>query len=219
MEKNAPEKSISFFHRGKKSQAAVEFALAFPIFLIIVFGIIDFALLFSAWLSVQNIARQAVRYAATGQYDKVKYCADDSLNADLPANGGDGEGNCFEGTNKNKEIDYARLKSTYDEAEKFASYFIFKDSTLVPWLDFTKKGYINITVCSTRDASDPSDGPDYQYNFPKMGDISEGAYGKCMLVSDGSMAEDAGGPGDRVIVGVDFNHPFLTPFINSAWEY
>ena len=212
---SAPPKRFLF--RQKKSQAAVEFALAFPIFLMIVFGIIDFSMLFAAWLTIQNMARQAVRYAATGQYNSVKYCQADSLNADLPANGGDGDGVCFSGPNKNQEIDYARLQSTHDEADKFA-YFIFKDSSLIPWLDITRKGYLLTTVCSTRDTSNPPDAPDFTYQFPHMGGLTEGDYGKCSLVSDGTIKEDAGGPGDRVIVGVDFNHPFLTPFINAAWD-
>ena len=59
-----------FLYRQKKSQAALEFALSFPILLMVVFGIIDFSMLFGAWLSVQNITRQAVRYAETGEYVK-----------------------------------------------------------------------------------------------------------------------------------------------------
>ena len=71
---------ISPFREGKtllagrgRSQGVVEFALAAPILLMLLFAIIDFSLLFSAWLLIQNISRQAVRYAVTGQYDSG-YC-------------------------------------------------------------------------------------------------------------------------------------------------
>ena len=30
-------------------------------------------------------------------------------------------------------------------------------------------------------------------------------------------AEDPGGPGDRVIVSIDFDHPLITPMISSIW--
>ena len=55
-----------FLYRHKKSQAAVEFAISFPILLTILFGIIDFSLLFASWFALQNLVRQAVRFAATG---------------------------------------------------------------------------------------------------------------------------------------------------------
>ena len=61
--------------QGKsRAQALVEFALALPVLLALVFGIIDFALIFQAWLSVENVARQTVRYAVTGEYN-VENCS------------------------------------------------------------------------------------------------------------------------------------------------
>jgi Flp pilus assembly protein TadG len=61
--------------RGKKShsqkrslrergQALVEFALVVPIFLILVFGIVDFGLGLKAWISVTNSAREGARLGA-----------------------------------------------------------------------------------------------------------------------------------------------------------
>ncbi len=55
---------ISFFPKrwrsGKNSlsaQGIVEFALVLPLTLLLVFGVIEFARVFQAWLSVQNGAR------------------------------------------------------------------------------------------------------------------------------------------------------------------
>ncbi len=147
-----------FLYRHQKSQATVEFALAFPVLLVIVFGIIDFSLLFAAWLSVQNMARQAVRFAATGQttFNSVDYVAQSEI------------------------------------------------------------GYVNTVVCSTRDFDDPPDSlPDLVFFPSRQGDLAADAYARCIL--DGAAHEDPGAPNDRVIVAVDFNHPFLTPFINFTW--
>jgi len=48
-------------HRG---QAMTEFALTIPIFLLVVFGIIEFGRLFVAYSSVYAAAREAARYGA-----------------------------------------------------------------------------------------------------------------------------------------------------------
>ena len=72
-----------------KGQTMVEFALALPLLLLLIFGIIEFGLIFAAWLTIENAARQAARYAASGQYN-VAYCAEiaslfDSLPVGNPA--------------------------------------------------------------------------------------------------------------------------------------
>lgn len=61
--------------RSLTAQGMVEFALVLPVLLMLIFGIIEFGRIFQAWLSVQNSARFAVRYAVTGQYD-TNYCDD-----------------------------------------------------------------------------------------------------------------------------------------------
>ena len=52
--------------RSHPGQGMVEFALALPILLMMVFGIIEFGRLLQAWLALENGARFAVRYAVTG---------------------------------------------------------------------------------------------------------------------------------------------------------
>ncbi len=57
-------------HRG---QALLEFALALPVLLVLLFAIIEFGRLMQAWMAIQNAARFGVRYAVTGEYDEL-YC-------------------------------------------------------------------------------------------------------------------------------------------------
>ncbi|MEZ4667324.1 MAG: pilus assembly protein [Anaerolineae bacterium] len=55
--------------RQRKGQTLAEFAITLPIVLTLVFGVIEFGRIFQAWVSLQNAARTAVRYASTYQYD------------------------------------------------------------------------------------------------------------------------------------------------------
>src|SRR3990172_7270078 len=95
-------------HKGmhgaaSRSQALLEFALALPILLMLIFGIIDLAALFQAWLTVENIARQTVRYAVTGQYD-LAFCVDSDASG--------------EACDSEAEQDAARLISVQDYANR-----------------------------------------------------------------------------------------------------
>ncbi|MCH8921013.1 MAG: pilus assembly protein, partial [Chloroflexi bacterium] len=46
---------------GEKGQSLVEFAMVIPIFLILVFAIVDFGMGFHAWITVTNAAREGAR--------------------------------------------------------------------------------------------------------------------------------------------------------------
>src|SRR5512137_2049588 len=102
--------------KRNRAQATIEFMLALPILLLLIFGIIDFALLFQAWLSVQNVARQAVRYAVTGEYNP-SYCSHLSANG-LECEGTDPNPN-IRRAQKEAEEDIARLSSIHDVADSF----------------------------------------------------------------------------------------------------
>jgi len=70
-------KPIKHSKRSRKivpGQGLVEFALALPILLLLIFGLIEFALIFTAWMIVENSARTAARYAVTGRFDTA-YCS------------------------------------------------------------------------------------------------------------------------------------------------
>ncbi len=49
---------------GEKGQALVEFALLVPIFLILLFAIVDFGMGFYSWITVTNSAREGARFGA-----------------------------------------------------------------------------------------------------------------------------------------------------------
>ncbi|MBC8100308.1 MAG: pilus assembly protein [Armatimonadetes bacterium] len=49
-----------------RGQTLVEFALTLPILLLVIFSIIEFGRVFQAWVTLQNAARTAARYASTG---------------------------------------------------------------------------------------------------------------------------------------------------------
>ncbi|MFH1524063.1 MAG: TadE/TadG family type IV pilus assembly protein, partial [Chloroflexota bacterium] len=168
--------------KASRSQGLVEFAVALPILLMLLFAILDFSLLFSAWLVSQNIARQAVRYAVTGEYNTA-YCS--------------------EGCEEVWDQDAARLLSIRDEAERFIPGLMV-DSAATTQVD---PGYLQITICSSRDIT----GDDVSDFVTILGRMGSAQYSECQPT------QDAGGPGDTVVVMVDFNHPYLTPFLNQIW--
>ena len=51
---------------GEKGQSLAEFALIVPIFLVLVFAIVDFGMGFHAWITVTNSAREGARLGAVG---------------------------------------------------------------------------------------------------------------------------------------------------------
>jgi hypothetical protein len=175
-----------------RSQAVVEFALALPILLIVIFGIMEFALIFQAWLSVENVARQTVRFAVTGQYDPT-LCSDYDVN---------NPGSACTGSDYQAKQDVARLQTVQQAAHQW-EVALFKNSTTNP----SSRGYLKVTICSNRDA-DHNGTPDFTYTRPVMGTST---YAAC------SPKEDAGSPGDNVFVFVDFNHPLITPFLSQVW--
>ena len=85
--------------RSNPGQSMVEFAIALPILLLLVFGIIEFGRILQAWLAIENGARFGVRYAVTGNYDS-QYCmaAVNAMTADLgltAAEEADGSDDCI----------------------------------------------------------------------------------------------------------------------------
>ncbi len=50
--------------KGEKGQALVEFTLLIPIFLILLFAIVDFGMGFYSWITVTNAAREGARLGA-----------------------------------------------------------------------------------------------------------------------------------------------------------
>lgn len=65
----AQTRALPLFNRRNRrpGQGLVEFALGIPLLLLLIFGIIDIARIIQAQVTVNNAARQAVRFAVTGQ--------------------------------------------------------------------------------------------------------------------------------------------------------
>ena len=57
---------IRRFFRREKAQSLAEFAMVVPIFLILVFGIIDFGMGLRAYITVSQATREGARYASVG---------------------------------------------------------------------------------------------------------------------------------------------------------
>ncbi|MBL8116564.1 MAG: pilus assembly protein [Anaerolineae bacterium] len=71
--------------RRRKGQTLAEFAITLPTLLLLMFGIIEFGRIFQAWVTLQNAARAAARYASTGQYDTTLYAMNTILNESSPS--------------------------------------------------------------------------------------------------------------------------------------
>ena len=181
---------------ASRSQALLEFALALPILLALLFGIIDLAALFQAWLTVENIARQTVRFAVTGQYD-TKFCIDGPDAGTEPC-AGDGYA---------EEQDDARLLTVKDYANRQTIALFHTPGATQPEI-----GHLNITICSSRDEDPEDDVVDYTFYEP-----SSSSYADCQDIKNGLSISDAGAPGDHIYIAVDFNHPYITPFFNQIW--
>ena len=63
MDENIKNRRSARYKQKSKGQALAEFALVLPLLLIIIFGIIEFARIFQAYLVIVNSTRFAVRYA------------------------------------------------------------------------------------------------------------------------------------------------------------
>jgi len=184
--------------RRFRGQTLVEFALVLPVMLMVLFVIIEMARLLHAWLAVENGARFGIRYAVTGEYDQA-FCVD----------GPDAGGEACGGSGKLSEEDAARLPSIQD-ATRAGAVAIMRNET-VP---VASPGYFKITLCSSKRTGA---GPLFLYHDSNT-PIHQPAWCE-QLPSPGISVDDAGGPGDRVSVTVDFEHPLIVPILSSALQH
>ncbi len=187
----------------------VEFMLALPIMLFVIFGIVEFARLTFAWMAVQNAARFGIRYAVTGEFDEI-YCVESGahlgsshVNADVF--GGDPQ-DCIvpdaytgvDGNDLERDlIDLARLFSIRDAAAgagaglwldpavagDYEQYLSTHNPTFIGLTN--TEGYFHVTICSNRSN---------QYAV----DYNNHPIPLCMDNLNAELMDDAGGPGDRV---------------------
>ncbi len=62
---------ITRLYKDKRGTQIVEFALLLPIFLLIVFGILDFGRGFFSWVIITNGAREGARSASVGKAQNI----------------------------------------------------------------------------------------------------------------------------------------------------
>jgi len=194
---------------GKRAQGILEFALALPVLLFLMFGVIEFARLLSAWLSVENGARFGIRYAVTGEYT-MSYCTAAGTALGLSADDlADGQVDCrvpaWVDDHEAKEgllVDWARLPSIQDTAEGM-TLAVSKDESAIQG----EPRFLKVTVCSSRDANNDGS-PDFVLHESNTPDF---------IPASCTPSDDPGAPGDRATVIVDFNHPLILPFISNLW--
>jgi len=222
------EVRASHLRTKSRGQAMVEFVIALPLLLFIIFGIIEFARMVFAWMAVQNAARFGIRYAVTGEFNEI-YCVEAGnllgaahVNADI--DGGDPQ-DCLipssytgaDSHDKERElIDLARLFSIQDAAvgggtglwlrpNVSGNYEQFLSLHNVSFIGLPdEEGFYHITVCSNRNG---------QYGM----DYGNYAIPLCKDLISTDLMDDAGGPGDRVKVHVEHQHPLFLPLISNLW--
>src|SRR5262245_13202144 len=91
--------------KSQKGQSIVEVAVAMPLLLILVIGIIEFGIVFATYLAVTNAAREGAIFASI--YPKLA----DSSCGKTPHDDGDGNILC-NGSDDNDSYDYAASGST-----------------------------------------------------------------------------------------------------------
>jgi hypothetical protein len=219
---------ISRLKTRTRGQAMVEFVIALPILLFVIFGIIEFARLVFAWMAVQNAARFGIRYAVTGEFNDV-YCVEAGnylgaayINADT--DGGDPQDckipdtytNADKADKERELIDIARLFSIQDAAvgggtglwlrpNVSGNYEQYLNNHNQAFLGLpNESGFYHITICSNRNNEFVMDYGNYAIPLCKDG-ISN------------TLMDDAGGPGDRVKVRVQHRHPLFLPLLSNIW--
>ncbi len=222
------EGRISHLNKKDRGQAMVEFVISLPILLFVLFGIIEFARMTFAWMAVQNAARFGIRFAVTGEYNEI-YCVEAGnllgaahVNADI--DGGDPQDcqvpNSYTGLDANDKerdlIDLARLFSIQDAAVgggtglwlrpnvsgNYEQYLDLHNESFIGLPD--EKGFYHVTICSNRNG---------QYSM----DYGNYSIPLCKDIISINLMDDAGGPGDRVKVRMEHEHPFFLPLLSNIW--
>lgn len=176
----------------QRGQGVAEFALVLPVLLLLVFMIIEVGRLLHAWLAIENGARFAVRYAVTGEFEDVFF--DDTVCSDYYT-----QFSQVCDTEEKKE-NAARVLSIVDAARAGATAILRDESR-----GWDEPSFFDVTLCPNR--------APFVYSPPNPDNwVSDWS-------SDCGPYYDAGQPGNRVVITVDFNHPLIVPFLSSAWPW
>jgi len=225
---------ISHIKTKSRGQAMVEFVIALPILLFVIFGIIEFARMVFAWMAVQNAARFGIRYAVTGEFKEI-YCIEAGnllggahVAADM--DGGDPQ-DCKipdtyinpDPTDPDKEkniierelIDLARLFSIQDAAVGGGTGLWLRPNVsgnYEQYLGLHDEAFIGL----------PGETGFYHITIcSNRGGLyrmtPNYSIPLCELIPTLQLMDDAGGPGDRVKVHVEHRHPLFLPILTNIW--
>lgn len=111
----------------RRGQTLAEFALTLPLLLLLIFGVVEFGRIFQAWVTIENAAREAIRYTTTGQYDRERYDVD----ALLPCTGNLAE----RGNRMRVSFDGGRTHVDVWFKETYPNIVITGDSIFSTWYD------------------------------------------------------------------------------------
>ncbi|MDW8065957.1 MAG: pilus assembly protein [Anaerolineae bacterium] len=160
----------------QRAQGTLEFAIALPVFLMLVFMVIELGRVFYAWATIENNARAAARYLSTGQYDP-SYCS-----AGCATDGDRAQARLQSGIARAREILFGLLITSFGNQAGGSG-----DN--VP-------GFYGVTICSSRQG--------FEFDPVTL---------ECRPTND------AGGPGDRVIVVIRHNHMVITPILRQITPF
>ncbi len=163
-----------------RAQSMTEFALALPVLLMLIFGIIEFGRIMQAWLALENGARFGVRFASTGNFNPA-YCDDAAIalehvfpgiaNQDLSAGVYDCQvpDSVDDADDRTAALqDYARLPSIRDAAISGATGIAWDSAVSGNYVEYLRQaylsssftqanrgipaeeGYLNVMICSNR---------------------------------------------------------------------
>ena len=166
--------------RSSRAQSMTEFALALPVLLMLIFGIVEFGRILQAWLALENGARFGVRYASTGNFNPA-YCdeAAAALENEWPGIAAEDENagaydckvpdSADDVDEKNAALqDFARLPSIRDAAISGATGVAWQSPVSGDYLNFLsgayntsaftqinrgnpgEEGYLDVMICSNR---------------------------------------------------------------------
>jgi len=184
----------------------VEFMLALPVMLLLVFGVIDVARLVQTWAAVEHAARLGARYAVTGAYDP-DYCTYANAALGWATSAYDGYGgdaiDCVVPRDADPVdylertsmlIDWARLPSIRDAARLGITGALITDDA-----EYDEAGFLQIVICSH-----PSNVTSTDYDADPIAPPS------CNPV------EAPGNPGNPVRITVFHNHPLFIPLLGPG---
>ncbi|MCL4879736.1 MAG: pilus assembly protein [Anaerolineae bacterium] len=227
--------------RSRRGQTMAEFALTLPVVLLLIFGVIEFARIFQAWITLQNAARVAVRAGVTGEWDPA------IVGYYFGYTGPNDRGSLLASVvecSSSTDPDYVRHWGKDCDPTSDEDLGLRDDMARLPWIwDNARQGAAGLALGEVYDivglhkaggqavktTAGPTENEAKWFHVwicssrPKFSNPREQRYTlpdgdrrkrQCLITEPpmtGQNQYDAGGPGDLLEVVVFFNHPLITP--------